>query len=155
MWISLQVPATHLNVTVDSLSHVQASPLQTIQSDLLFKRLRTAFCMSCVLGQQVVFEARRTPVVTRFTSTVNAQNFKRPFSLSISTHGGVFLHHFLISEATGQAVQPRVLLLNQSRAKVRKTQVCCRVNWPRCKWKVYIFPLPGKKPVLVGLSEKK
>ena len=76
-----------------------------------------AFCISFVLNQQVVFETQCTPMVTQFTSTVNANNrtgrtlklnlpFKRPLSLSISAQGGLpstmlLLHRILISQTTG------------------------------------------------------
>ncbi len=74
--------------------------------------LKESLRYNCILCQQVVFETRRTPVITQFTSTVNPSNsgllnfaFKRPFSLSIFAQGGLFLlpsamillHRFLIS----------------------------------------------------------
>ena len=101
------------------------SLLQTIQHGLPVARGRGALSISCVLGQQVVFDTQLTPVVTQFTLIINANNFvlvertiwqgfeaelafKRPVPLSISAQGGLFLlpttvlllHHLQISQTT-------------------------------------------------------
>ncbi len=80
---------------------VHASPLQIIQRGLPLARGRRALCISCMLGQQVVFETRHTPVVTQFTSTVNANNFglvKRTiwqdFEAQLAVQKTLFFIHF-------------------------------------------------------------
>ena len=66
MLISLQAIATHLPSTVESLSHVELSRhLHCKLDSVVWSRGRKALCISCVHGQQVVFETRQTPVVTQ------------------------------------------------------------------------------------------
>ncbi len=103
----LQAVVSHLAIAVESLllsGVVHLSLWPTVQRGLPLARGRRAFFISCMIGQQVVFETRRTPVVTQFTSTVNVNDFghagrvlklnlpfKRHFSLPISAGGGLFL----------------------------------------------------------------
>ena len=51
---------------------VHACLLQTNQLGLPLARGSRALCISCMLGRQMVSKTCRTPVVTHFTSTVNA-----------------------------------------------------------------------------------
>ncbi len=62
---------THLALTAESLLLVQLS----VRLQCGLWRGGGALCISCMFGQQVVFEARRPAFVTQFTSTVNANNF--------------------------------------------------------------------------------
>ena len=77
------------------------SPMQTIQHGLPLARGRRVLCISRMLGQQVVFETQRTPVVTQFTSTVHANNFSlvertiwNGFETELAIQNILFFIHF-------------------------------------------------------------
>ena len=95
----LQAAASDLATAVESLSQSSCSLLQTILCGLPLARSRTPLCISCVLGQRVVFEPRRTPVVTQFTSTETASNFVlvaiwQRFEAELAISKNVLLNYF-------------------------------------------------------------
>ena len=77
---------------------VHASPLQTIQHGLALARGRRAHCINCMLGQQVVSNTQRIPVITHFSWTVNAYSFglERTIWLGFEAELAIQRNHFFI-----------------------------------------------------------
>ncbi len=75
---------------------VPVSLLQNIQCGLSLARWRSALCISCMFGQRAVFETRRTPVETQFT-TINENNFWSCGDLKLNLMlKRLFLIHFCL-----------------------------------------------------------
>ena len=108
MFLVLQAVATHWTITAESLSHVKLSRFLCCKfSSVVFFLWGGggALCISCVLGQQVVFETQCTPVVTQFTLTVNADKFVlvertmwQGFEAELAIQKTFFPYSFLLTE---------------------------------------------------------
>ena len=82
--ISLQAAATHLAIAVESLSHAELSKRRSCKQYSL---------ISCALSQQVIFETRRTPVVTQYIDSK-----WKWFCTCRENHLNPFLYPFLLNE---------------------------------------------------------